>query len=116
MMATTTKHQVVKIRVTRYWESCERTTFYVELETDEGFTMQVAGYATGSVYTNHEGLSVGEARDRALIDAADWGDFLGIEPEPYADPSTGQFCLPSMTFDKYSNQRAMAEKRLRNKV
>lgn len=101
-------HRIVRISVLRTYESCERHTYYVRVETDEGFTKEVESHRTGSVYTNGEGLSIEEARDRALIDAATWGDFLGIEPEPYvADGVTHQ---PSMTFDFYTTRRKLGVK------
>jgi hypothetical protein len=97
------KHQVTAIKINRMTESCERTTYYVELISDENFEMTVASHETGSVYTDHKGLSVEEARDRALIDAANWGDFLGIEPVPYIE--NGVTYEPSMTFEFYQTRR-----------
>lgn len=84
-------------------ESCERTTYYVRATTDEGLTKEVDAHRTGSIYTNGEGLSVDEARDRALIDAHTWADFLGIEAEPYVE--NGVTYAPSMTLSTYSYQR-----------
>lgn len=95
--------KIVKIRVFSMSESCNRTTFYVELTTDEGYTMTPCGHATGSDYTNGEGLSIEEARDRALIDAAEWGDFLQIEPEPFV--VEGITYEPSMKLETYSTRR-----------
>lgn len=103
------KH-IIAIRVYSLWETCERTTFYVELRTDEGMTMTPAGFATGSVYTNFEGLTKDEARDRALIEAASWGDFLQIEVEPYIED--GVAYEPSMKFNSYRNRRVMAERKV----
>lgn len=100
---------VVRIRVTSMHESCNRTTFYVELTTDEGFTMTPCGHATGSDYTNGEGLSIEEARDRAVTDAGTWGDFLGIEPEPLI--VDGVKVEPSTPLNIYSTRRWMALRR-----
>lgn len=102
-------HVINKIRVFSTYETCERTTFYVELTSDEGFEMTPAGYATGSIYTNGEGLSIEEARDRALMDAADWGDFLGIPVEPFI--VDGVAIEPSMRFEKYETRRILAQRR-----
>lgn len=103
------KQHIVAIRVLRMWESCQRTTFYVELLTDEGFTMTPASHRTGSVYTNFEGLSEDEARQRALIDADTWGDFLGIVPEPFTQD--GVTYVPDMTMRPYETRRVLAERR-----
>lgn len=97
---------IVSIYVQSTYESCERTTFYVTLKTDEGFTMTPAGHRTGSIYTNGEGLSIEEARDRALIDAANWADFLQLEVEPFVD-ADGNAVTPSLTFESYRIQREM---------
>jgi hypothetical protein len=95
--------KVQHVRVYYMYESCERHTYAVQLVNDEGFTMDPASYRTGSVYNNFEGLSREEARDRALIDAADWADFFDIEPKPFIED--GEIHTPSMTFDKYSDRR-----------
>lgn len=97
------KHKIVAIRVVSQWEICERTTFYVELETDEGFTMSAASFRTGSEYPKVAGPSVDEARDRALITADTWGDFLGIAPEPFMQGGVEH--APSMTMRSYQLQR-----------
>jgi len=102
------RRTIVKIRVFKTWESCERTTYYVELLTDEGFTMTPCGHATGSVYTDHKGLSKDEARDRALCDAAEWGDFLGIEPEPFEED--GEVHTTSFKLQTYTTRRKLAER------
>ena len=94
---------IVSICVFPMHESCERTTFYVRVTTDEGFTKEVEAHRTGSIYTNGEGLSIEEARDRALIDAATWGDFLGIKPDPFV--VDGVVIEPSMRFRTYTYQR-----------
>jgi len=101
---------ITSVVVRSMYESCERTTFYVMLLSDEGFDMTAASHRTGSIYTNHEGLSIEEARDRALIDAANWGDFLQIEPTPFLD-ADGNTVEPSMTFDSYTMRREMAERK-----
>ncbi|WP_298848902.1 hypothetical protein [uncultured Salinicola sp.] len=101
---------IIRIRIRRMYESCERTTFHVMLHSDEGFEMTAAAHATGSVYTNHEGLSIEEARDRALIDAADWGDFLGIAVDPLIGDD-GQPVEPSLTFDRYDRRRRLAARK-----
>lgn len=107
-------HKVIEVRVWHLWESCERHTYYVQLVSDEGFTIDPMSYRTGSVYTNFEGLSRDEARDRALIDAADWADFFGLTPTPFVekDEAGNEVTYePTMTFDKYTNRRLMGERR-----
>lgn len=54
---------ITSIRVKSMYESCERTTFYVDVLSDEGFEMTVASHQTGSIYTDGEGLSIEEARE-----------------------------------------------------
>lgn len=101
--------RIVSIAVYSIYESCERTTFYVRAKTDEGLTKEVEGHRTGSIYTNHEGLSIEEARDRALIDAATWADFLGIKPDPFVED--GVTYEPSMVLLTYTYQREAQERR-----
>ena len=96
-------HRIVKIYVLQLYESCERHTFYVVAATEDGMTKEVEGHQTGSIYNNHQGLSLEEARDRALIDAATWGEFLGIEPEPFI--KDGVTYAPSMKFHFYDRRR-----------
>ncbi len=104
-------NNIVKIRVFSMWETCERTTYFVELTTNEGFTMTPSSHRTGSVYTNHEGLSIVEARDRALIDAHEWGDFLLLAVDPYIE--AGITYEPTMTLDAYTTRRELAARRER---
>lgn len=101
-------HRIVAIRVYRTTESCERTSYYVELRTDEGFTKTPDCHRTGSIYTQGEGLSIEEARDRALSDAADWGDLLGIAVDPYEED--GEIHAPSFPLEIYTTQRELAER------
>lgn len=107
-------HKIVKISILYMYETCERHNYYVRATTDEGMTKEVEGHRTGSLYTNFEGLSRDEARDRALIDAATWGDFLGITPTPYVED--GVTYEPTMTFDSYTHQREMDEERRTKQV
>lgn len=107
----TEARRITAIRIYSMHESCQRTTFYVDLVSDEGFTITVASHRTGSVYTNFEGLTLEEARDRALIDADTWGDFLGIAPTPYTDD--GMTYQPSMTMRPYETRRVLAARKLK---
>ena len=100
--------RVVKIAVTRMWESCQRTTYYVELTTDEGYSMTPDGFATGSVYTNFEGLSVEEARDRAITTAYDWGDFLELPVEPYIEDGVRH--EPTLALNRYTTRRELKKR------
>lgn len=100
--------KIVSIRVFKTWETCERTTFYVQLTTDEGFTMTPCSHRTGSIYTNFEGLSVDEARDRALMDAHEWSDFLKIDLEPYVEE--GVTYEPSMTLNTFTTRRTLRDR------
>lgn len=102
---------ITEIRIYHMWESCQRTTFYVDLVSTEGFTITVASHRTGSVYTNFEGLTLEEARDRALIEADTWGDFLGIKPNPYT--ADGVACEPSMLMRPYETRRVLAARRMK---
>ncbi|MGA1853004.1 hypothetical protein VH570_19405 [Sphingobium sp. HT1-2] len=107
---TTKARSIEAIRIYPMWETCQRTTFYVDLVSDEGFTITVASHRTGSVYTNFEGLTLEEARDRALIEADTWGDFLGIAPTPYIHD--GVTYQPSMTMRPYETRRVLAARKL----
>lgn len=100
------QHAITSISVTRMWESCERTSYYVTLTNDEGFDMTPNCHQTGSVYNNHQGLSIDEARDRALIDAHNWSDFLGIPVRPYVE--NGETFEPSTKFNFYDNRRVLS--------
>jgi hypothetical protein len=102
-------HRIESIRMYSMHESCQRTTFYVDLVSSEGFTITVASHRTGSVYTNFEGLTLEEARDRALIEADTWGDFLGLTPNPYT--SDGVTHEPSMKMRPYETRRVLADRR-----
>jgi hypothetical protein len=104
-----TPNKIVAINVFSMWESCQRTTYYVRVTTDEGFTKEVESHRTGSVYTNFEGLTKEEARDRALIDANTWSDFLGIPVDPYVED--GITYEPSMEFETYTMRRELAARR-----
>lgn len=99
--------KIVKIHISHMYESCERHTFYVVVTTDEGFTREVESHQTGSIYTDHEGLTVEEAMDRALITAADWGDFLQLPVEPFIFQDILR--EPSLTFDSYTMRRELNE-------
>jgi hypothetical protein len=108
-----TPKNIVSISVFSMWESCERTTYFVRLKTDEGFDMTPASYRTGSVYTNFEGLTKEEARERAMMDAASWGDFLCIPVTPLIETIDGveTEMKPKRTFDSYGMRREMAKRR-----
>lgn len=103
-----TPELIERIRVVSMWESCNRTTFYVELTNDEGFTMTPCAHATGSDYTNGEGLTIEEARDRAVTDAGTWGDFLRITPEPFI--VDGVEIKPRIPMEFYTTRRILAER------
>lgn len=110
-------HKIVRISVFGMYESCERWTYYVRATTDEGMTKEVDGHVTGSLYTEVDGVRQGltreEARDRALIDAATWGDFLGITPDPFVekdDAGNDVTYEPSMEFEFYTMRRGEKRK------
>lgn len=105
----TTPKNIVRIRVCRQWETCDRTTFFVELTTDEGYTMTPVSFRTGSERPKIDGISIEEARDRALMSADTWGDFLGIVPEPFVHE--GVTYTPSMEMRPYEIERAMDARR-----
>jgi len=83
--------KIVQILVVPMYESCERTTYYVRLVTDEGFHTEPCAHRTGSVHMEDgvrvvvPGLSLDEARQRALCDAGDWADLLEIPMDPYVE-------------------------------
>jgi hypothetical protein len=95
--------QIVKVAVTKMYESCERTTFYVQLTTDEGYSITPASYCTGSIYG--PGLKLSEARDRALTDAGTWADLLELKVEPYIED--GITYKPSFPMEIYTTRRVL---------
>lgn len=98
--------QIVKVHVCKMTESCERTTYIVHLTNDEGFVYEPDSYASHCIYNDLDGtkgLSVEEARDRALTTAADWADFLELEVTPFYED--GVLHEPMMTFERYTGQR-----------
>ena len=102
--------RIVRIRVTAMHESCQRWTFYVELTTDEGFTMTPCCHVTGSLYTDFKGLSKEEACERAVTEAMEWGDFLLIPVDPYV--LDGVLVEPDILMDTYTGQREDLAERL----
>jgi hypothetical protein len=101
--------RIVRVDVYRTYETCDRTTYYVRLTTDEGFTMDPESFASHCVYDDmagRKGLSVEEARDRALTTAHEWADFLQLEVTPYVEK--GVTYEPLMTFDTYAMRREEA--------
>lgn len=101
---------IVKIDIFRMTESCDRTTYFVRLTTDEGMTMTPSSFASHCLYDDiagRQGLSVTEARDRALTEAHEWGDFLEIEVTPYRED--GITYEPSLPFETYTMRRESGE-------
>lgn len=94
---------IVKIRVITMSESCNRTTFNVELTTNEGYTMTPSGFETASDYTGGKGLSIEEARDRALTEAHQWADFLNLSVEPFIQDGVAH--EPSFKLETYATRR-----------
>jgi hypothetical protein len=109
---------ITKIRVFKMEESCKRTTFFVELTSDEGFTITPCSHCTGHEHRGLDGkmvqvpgLSIEEARNRALIEAATWADFLRTTPEPYLDEDGGTVS-PKMHYLPYETRRVLAQRRI----
>ncbi len=101
--------RIVKVDVYRMYESCERTTYFVRLTTDEGMTLDPESFASHCIYDDIEGrkgLPVAEARDRALTMAHEWADFLQLEVTPYEED--GVVHEPLMTLDTYTMRREEA--------
>ncbi len=98
--------RIVRIRVFSMYESCQRTTYFVELTTDEGFTMTPCSHRTGSVYTDFQGLSKEEARERAVIEAQEWADLLMLPMEPFEED--GVLVEPAFLMDTYTTRRELA--------
>ena len=103
---------IIGIRISKLWETCDRTSFYVTLESDEGFDKQVECHRTNSIMdreAGHPGISIDEARDRALIDVHRWADFLNLELDPYIEDSV--LYEPSMRMLPHTVQRELAKRR-----
>jgi hypothetical protein len=114
--ASVAHHVITDVSVIRRTESCERTTYYVRLTTDEGFTIEPNSHRTGHAYVENgvrievPGLSVEEARARIFYDAGDWADLLGIPVSPYEED--GEPHGPTMRpRQRFAMQRRMAERK-----
>lgn len=97
---------IVKVDVYRMTETCNRTTYFVRLTTDEGFTLDPEAHRSHCDYDDMNGttgLSIEKARDYALMTAASWADFLDIPVTPYYED--GVLYEPSMLFESYTMQR-----------
>jgi len=100
---------IVKVDVYRMTESCQRTTYFVRLTTDEGFTLDPEAHRSHCIYDDMNGttgLPVETARDQALTTAANWADFLDLPVTPYYED--GVLYEPLMTFESYTMQREEA--------
>ena len=114
--AAVAHHVITEVSVVRMTESCERTTYYVRLTTDEGFTIEPSSHRTGHAYVEDgvrvevPGLSVEEARARTFYDAGDWADLLGIPVSPYEED--GEPKEPTMRpRQRFAMRRRLAERR-----
>ncbi len=107
---------VVSVSVVRMTESCRRTTYYVRLTTDEGFTIEPSSHCTGHEYVEDgrtvvvPGIDAGTALQRALYDAGDWSDLLRIPVTPYEED--GIVVEPSLRpRHRFEKQRRMRARR-----
>jgi len=111
-----TPHPIVRICVVRMTESCKRTTYYVRLITDEGFSTEPSSHRTGHEYMKDDvlvvvpGLTDDEALQRALYDAGDWSDLLGLPVDPYEEDD--EIVVPTMRpRRRFEMQRMMKSRR-----
>lgn len=107
---------VVSVSVVRMTESCRRTTYYVRLTTDEGFTIEPCSYHTGHEYMEDgrtvvvPGMDAAEALQLALHDAGDWSDLFRIPVTPYEED--GIVVEPSLRpRRRFENQRRLRARR-----
>ena len=115
-LAAVAHHVFTRVSIVRMTESCERTTYYVRLTTDEGFTIEPNSHRTGHAYVEDgvrievPGLSVKEALARTFYDAGDWADILGLAVDPYEED--GEERDPTMRpRQRFAMQRRMAARR-----
>lgn len=107
--------KIVEISIVRMDETCERTTYYVRLTTDEGFHTEPCAHRTGSVHMVDgervvtPGLAIEEALQRTLSDAGDWSDLLQIPMTPYIENGVVQKALWDR--NRFTNERRMNVKR-----
>lgn len=107
--------KIVKISIFPMTESCERTTYYVRLDTDEGFHTEPCAHRTGHAYMDDgvrvevPGLSKEEALQRALSDAGDWSDLLQIPMEPYIEDGAER--KAAWDRNRFTNEREMIRRR-----
>lgn len=114
--ASVAHHVIIRVAIVRMTESCERTTYYVRLVTDEGYTIEPNSHRTGHAYMEDgvrvevPGLSIEEARARTFYDAGDWADLLGLSVDPYEEDGVthGPTMRPRRRFEM---QRTMATRR-----
>lgn len=112
--------KIVEVSVVRMDESCERTTYYVRLTTDEGFHTEPCAHRTGSVHMVEgervvtPGLPIEEAMQRALSDAGDWSDLLQIPMTPYVEKGVVQKAIWDR--NRFTNMRRLDEKRAARKA
>ena len=96
----------VAVRVQGRWETCDRWTYTVQLESGEGYTKDAVSFRTGSKVNDYVGLTRDEARERALIEAVGWADFHQLEPVPFVEDD-GKTYEPRYSFKSYEARRQM---------
>ncbi len=109
-------HRIVSISVVRFTESCKRTTYYVRLTTDEGFTTEPVSHRTGHEYVEDgqrvvvPGQSAAEALVAAFSSADHWSDLLGIPVDPYEEDGV-VVEPPTPVVRRFEMQRKIAARR-----
>ena len=90
----------VSVYVSKLVESGPRYSFWVVIENSKGQTLTPQVFRAYS-YNGSSGLSIEEARDRALIEAHELAGFFGMKAEPFYD--NGVLYEPTMVFDRYAD-------------
>lgn len=76
---------IANVRIEPRWESNKRWTYWLNLISDEGFSISLTSHQTGGTHNDFAGLTRDEARRNALIDAARWSDFLEFDMPAFID-------------------------------
>lgn len=99
----------VEVYVQRMTESGNRLSFWTTIKNAAGQEITPSVFRAYE-YNGFEGLSVEEARDRALIEASEWASFFGMKATPYYENDI--LFQPSMTLGCYEDheQEEMANK------
>lgn len=97
---------IADLRIEPRRESNERWTYWLNLVSDEGFSISLTSHQTGGTHNDFAGLTRDEARRNALIDAARWSDFLEFDMPAFVDKDGRTYEEPG-ALRPYRNRRML---------